>query len=225
MTTNIKPILFKNDTTTVTYHTLKEKIMRFIQHTLTGFFILLVASVAIAKDKKVEQHMDPQSMMELYTKLAMPGEPHKLFASLAGSWTTKTKEWMEPNKPPMESTGSAEMKMLLDGRFLYQEFNGTMMGQSFSGIGIDGYDNLRKKYVTAWIDSMGTGIFMMEGTASADGKIITLNGKHAEPGGGYMTHRAIWKIVDSNTQTFDMYGAHHGAKEMKMMEITYTRKP
>ena len=199
--------------------------MRFIQHALTGFFILLVASVAIAKDKKVEQHMDPQAMMALYTKLATPGEPHKLFATLAGSWTTDTKEWMEPGKPPTESTGSAEMKMLLDGRFLYQEFTGQMMGQPFSGIGIDAYDNIRKRYVTAWMDTMGTGIFLMEGTASADGKTITLKGQHAEPGGGHMTHRAIWKIVDSNTQTFDMYGAHHGGKEMKMMEITYTRKP
>lgn len=225
MTTNIKPILFNNDTRTVTHHTLKEKIMRFIQHILTGFFILLVASVAIAKDKKVEQHMDPQAMMELYTKLATPGEPHKLFASLAGSWTTKTKEWMDPNKPPMESTGSAEMTMLLDGRFLQQEFTGEMMGKPYSGAGISAYDNLRKKYVTTWIDTLSTGVFIMEGTASADGKTITMNGKHAEPGGGQMTHRAVWKIVDSNTQTFDMYGAHHGAKEMKMMEITYTRKP
>jgi len=71
---------------------------------------------------------------------------------------------------------------------------------------------------------MGTGIFMMEGTASTDGKTITLKGQHAEPGGGYMKHRAIWKIVDSNTQTFDMYGAHPGEKEWKMMEMTYTRK-
>jgi len=168
--------------------------------------------------------MDPQAMMEVYAKLAQPGEPHKLFASLAGSWTTKTKEWMEPGKPPTESTGSAEMKMLLDGRFLYQQFTGQMMGQPFSGIGIDAYDNLRKRYVTAWMDTMGTGIFLIEGTASAGGKTITLKGRHAEPGGGHMTHRAIWKIVDSNTQTFDMYGTHHGGKEMKMMEITYTRK-
>ena len=64
----------------------------------------------------------------------------------------------------------------------------------------------------------------MEGTASDDGKTITLNGSHPEPGGGQMTHRAVWKIVDNNTQTFDMYGAHHGGKEMKIMEITYTRK-
>lgn len=99
-----------------------------------------------------------------------------------------------------------------------------MMGQPYSGVGISAYDNLRKRYVSTWIDTMGTGIFMMEGTASADGKTITLKGQHAEPGGGHMTHRAVWKIVDSNTQTFDMYGAHRGGKEMKMMEITYTRK-
>ena len=198
--------------------------MCYLKFTLTGLCVVLMASVAVATDKKAEKPMDPQAMMEVYAKLAQPGEPHKLFASLAGSWTTKTKEWMEPGKPPTESTGTAEMKMLLDGRFLQQEFTGQMMGQPFSGIGIDAYDNLRKKYVTAWIDTMGTGIFMMEGTASADGKTITLKGQHAEPGGGYMTHRAIWKIVDSNTQTFDMYGAHHGGKEMKMLEIMYTRK-
>ena len=71
---------------------------------------------------------------------------------------------------------------------------------------------------------MGTGIFMLEGTASADGKTITLKGSHPEPGGGKMTHRAVWKIADSNSQTFDMYGAHHGGKEMKVLEITYSRK-
>jgi hypothetical protein len=179
----------------------------------------------MAKDKKPAKEMDPQAMMEVWKQLAMPGEPHKLFASLAGSWTTTTKEWMEPGKPPTESTGTAEMKMLLDGRFLYQEYNAQMMGQPFSGIGIDAYDNMTKKYVTAWVDTMGTGIFMMEGTASADGKTIKLKGSHPEPGGGRMTHSAVWKIVDNNTQTFDMYGTHHRSKEMKMLEITYTRKP
>ncbi|HSN05455.1 MAG TPA: DUF1579 domain-containing protein [Nitrospira sp.] len=185
----------------------------------------LTLSPALAKDKKHEKPMDPQAMMEAYQKLAMPGEPHKLFAGLAGSWTTTTKEWMEPGKPPMESTGSVEMKMLLEGRFLQQEFSGTMMGQPYSGVGLSGYDNLRKRYVSTWIDSMGTGIFMMEGTASADGKTITLKGQHPELGGGQMTHRAVWKIIDPNSQTFEMYGAHGHGKEMKMMEITYTRKP
>ncbi|MGZ8183606.1 MAG: DUF1579 domain-containing protein [Methylobacter sp.] len=198
--------------------------MRYLQLTLMSLCIMLAASVAMAKGKKAEKAMDPQAMMEVYTKLAAPGEQHKQLASLAGSWTTKTKEWMEPNKPPVESTGSAEMKILLDGRFLQQELTGQMMGQPFSGIEITAYDNLLKRYVTSWMSTMGTGIFTMEGTASTDGKTITLKGQHAEPGGGYMKHRAIWKIVDSNTQTFDMYGAHPGEKEWKMMEMTYTRK-
>ncbi len=198
--------------------------MRFISLAVTALSIMLTVSPALAKEKKGQKPMDQQAMMELWKKLATPGEPHKQLASMAGSWTTTTKEWMEPGKPPTESTGTAEMKMLLDGRFLYQEYNSQMMGQPFSGIGIDAYDNMTKKYVTAWIDSMGTGIFIMEGTASADGKTITLRGSHPEPGGGKMTHRAVWKIVDNNNQTFDMYGAHHGGKETKMLEITYTRK-
>lgn len=199
--------------------------MRFATLAVTTMCIMLTVSPALAKDKKGQKPMDQQAMMELWKKLATPGEPHKLFASLAGSWTTQTKEWMEPGKPPTESTGTAEMKMLLDGRFLYQEYNAQMMGQPFSGIGIDAYDNMSKKYVTAWMDTMGTGIFVMEGAASADGKTITLKGSHPEPGGGKMTHRAVWKIVDNNTQTFDMYGAHHGGRERKMLEISYTRKP
>jgi hypothetical protein len=199
--------------------------MRLIHLAVAGLCVLLTVSVAMAKDKKPEKQMDMQAVMEAYAKLATPGEPHKQLTSLAGSWTTQTKEWMEPGKPPTESTGSVEMKMVLGGRFLQQEFSGEMMGHPYSGIGISAYDNLLKRYVSTWIDTMGTGVFVMDGTASADGKTITLKGQHAELGGGHMTHRAVWKIVDSNTQTFDMYGTHNDGKEVKMMEITYTRKP
>jgi hypothetical protein len=198
--------------------------MRLVYVLFTCLCLMTTTSLSIAKEKKQGKQMDPQAMMEEYKKLSTPGEPHKQLASVEGSWTTKTKEWMEPGKPPTEATGTAEMKMVLDGRFLQQEYSSTMMGQPYTGIGITAYDNLRKKYVTTWIDSMGTGVFTMEGTASPDGKTITLKGRHDEPGGGYMTHSAVWKLADPNTQTFEMYGAHNGAKETKMMEITYTRK-
>ncbi|MDC8451145.1 MAG: DUF1579 domain-containing protein [Nitrospira sp.] len=198
--------------------------MRFLSLPVATLCVTLMVSPVLAKEKKHEKAMDPQEMMEVWKKLAQPGEPHKLFASLAGSWMTQTKEWMEPGKPPSESTGTADMKMLLDGRFLHQEYTGQMMGQPYSGVGIDAYDNLTKKYTTVWMDSMGTGIFIMEGTASADGKTITLKGSHPEPGGGKMTHRAVWKILDNDNQIFEMYGAHGKEKEMKFLEITYTRK-
>lgn len=199
--------------------------MRFSFISPMCLFMVMITVPVLGEDQHSEHSMDKQTMMEAYKKLATPGEPHKRFSSLAGSWTTQVKEWREPGTAPTESTGSAEMRMLLGGRFLQQEFTGEIMGQSFSGIGIDAYDNLRKKYITVWMDTMGTGIFIMEGTASPDGKTITLKGQHAEPGGGTMTHRGVWKLVDKNTQTFEMYGTHQGATEMKVLEITYTRKP
>jgi Protein of unknown function (DUF1579) len=201
----------------------KGGVMRLIYVLFSCLCLMMTASLSMAKEKKATQ-TDPHAMMEVYQKLATPGEPHKQLASLAGSWTTNTKEWMEPGKPPMEATGTAEMKMVLDGRFLQQEYNSTMMGRPYSGMGTTAYDNMRKKYVTTWIDTMGTGIFTMEGTGSPDGKTITMKGQHAKPDGGQMTHRAVWKIVDDNTQIFEMYGTHDHGKEMKMMEITYTRK-
>lgn len=198
--------------------------MRFKQIILTCLCLVVTASFVLAKEKKQEGKKDPQAMMEMYKKLGTPGEPHKQLASLAGSWNTKTKEWMDPNKPPMESTGTCEEKVLLDGRFLQQECTGDMMGQPFTGIGVTGYDNYTKKYVSTWISSMGTGIFVMEGTGSADGKTVTLKGGHDDPIEGHMNHRAVWKFPDANTQVFEMYTIGKKGKETKMMEITYTRK-
>ena len=197
--------------------------MRITHVTLIGLCLVLSVSVAMAKEKQPDQK-DMQAMMDTYKKLATPGEPHKQLASLEGSWNTKTKEWMDPKKPPTESTGTCEEKMLLDGRFLQQECTGDMMGQPFTGMGVTGYDNYTKKYVSTWMSSMGTGIFLMEGTGSADGKTITLHGSHKDPTWGVMKHRAVWKLVDANTQTFEMYHKGKDGKEMKMMEITYTRK-
>ena len=171
-----------------------------------------------------EGKMDTQAMMDVYKKLGTPGAPHKVLASMVGSWSTKIKSWMEPNKPPMESTGTCEQKMILGGRFLQQEFTGDMMGSMFTGIGVNGYDNHTRKYVSTWIDSMGTAILVFEGTASADGRTITQESHYDDPIKGPMKWRSVTKIVDENTHVFEMYATYKKGKEEKMMEITYTRK-
>lgn len=199
--------------------------MHYVFMTVMFLYLIVSTSLGEAKEQGHGKGMDLQAMMEAYQKAAIPGAPHQQLAKLAGSWSTQTKEWMEPNKPPRESKGTCEMKVLLGGRFLQQECQGNMMGHPYNGIGTTGYDNIGKKYVSTWIDSMATGIFKMEGIASANGKTITLLGAHEAPGGGEMQHRAVWTILDNNNQAFVMYGTHQGGAEMKMMEITYTRKP
>ena len=178
----------------------------------------------MAKEKKQEGKMDMQAMMDVYKKVGTPGGPHKVLASMAGSWTTKTRAWMEPDKPPMEGTGTCEQKMLLDGRYLLQEYTGEMMGSPFTGINLIGYDNHTKKYVSIWVDSMSTGIYYFEGTASADGKIITQENSYDDPVRGPTVWRSVTRIVNDNILEYEMYLSSKGGKEEKMMEMTVTRK-
>ncbi len=77
----------------------KEATMRFTYITVAAVCAVMLAVPVSAKEKKADKAMDQQAMMELWKKAATPGEPHKLFATLVGSWTTQTKEWMEPGKP------------------------------------------------------------------------------------------------------------------------------
>lgn len=168
--------------------------------------------------------MDMEAMMEVYRKFATPGAPHKLLEGMAGSWTTRTRAWMEPSKPPAEGTGTCEQKMLLGGRYLQQEYTGSMMGDTFTGINIIGYDNYTGKYVSAWMDSMSTGIYYFEGTASADGKTITQESSYEDPVRGPMVWRSITKIVNRDTLAYEMFVIPKGGKEEKMMEMTVSRK-
>ncbi len=178
----------------------------------------------MAKEEKPKGKMDMQAMMEVYEKLGTPGAPHKALAGLAGSWTTRTRAWMEPDKPPMEGTGTCEQKMLLGGRYLQQEYTGEMMGSPFTGINVIGYDNHTKKYVSTWIDSMSTGIYYFEGTASANGKVITQKSSYDDPARGPMVWRSVTKIVDSNTLKYEMYITPRRGREEKMMEMTLARR-
>ena len=178
----------------------------------------------MAKAKKQKGKMDMQAMMKIYQKVGTPGAPHKRLARLTGSWTTKTKAWMEPDKPPVESTGTCKQKMLLDGRYLQQEYTGKMMGSMFKGINVIGYDNHTKKYVSTWIDSMSTGIYFFEGTASPNGKTITQESRYDDPVRGPMTWRSVSRIVNDQTMAYEMFITAKGGKEEKMMEMTLTRK-
>ncbi len=178
----------------------------------------------MAKEKKQKGKRDMQAMMKVYQKVGTPGAPHKRLARLTGSWITKTKAWMEPDKPPVESTGTCKQKMLLGGRYLQQEYTGKMMGSLFKGINIIGYDNHTKKYVSTWVDSMSTGIYFFEGTASPNGKTITQECRYDDPVRGPMTWRSVSRIVNDQTMAYEMFITAKGGQEEKMMEMTLTRK-
>ncbi len=174
-------------------------------------------------DKDKRKKNDIAVMMDAYTKAGTPGNEHRALANLEGRWKTTTKSWMEPDTPPVEHTGTCEQKMIFGGRFLQQEYSGDMMGESFMGINLIGYDNFTKKYVSTWIDSMSTGIYYFEGTSSPDGKTITQRCNYNDPVKGPAIWLSITRIVDNDTLVYEMYLIPTGGSEEKMMEMTVKR--
>jgi hypothetical protein len=173
--------------------------------------------------KQVGKKIDMQAMMEIYKKVGTPGEPHKLLAKLEGSWTTRTRGWLE-GKPAMESTGTCEQKLVLGGHYLQQDYTGDMMGMPFSGINLLGYNNYTKKYESVWLDSMSTAIYFFVGKGSRDGRTITQECSYVDPVRGPAVWRSVTRVKDDNTLEFEMFITPEGGKKEKMMEMTVARK-
>src|SRR5216683_6542372 len=130
----------------------------------------LLASAALAqekgaasKGKKPAGPPDEKAMMEMMQKAATPGEAHKKLDAMVGTFDTKVMMWMDPSKPPEESTGVSENKWVLGDRYVEMRYTGTFMGQPFSGLGYQGYDNVTGNYVGTWMDTASTGMMTSSG--------------------------------------------------------------
>jgi len=186
---------------------------------------MLMSNVAHAADAPA---MSPEqkNMMDKMTKAATPGPQHAMLTKLAGEWNCTVKFQMDPSQPMQESQSTAVITPLMDGRYIQEVDTGNMMGMPFSGMGVYGFDNVSGKFVSSWIDNMGTGMMSSLGTADADGKTIRWNGSMNDPVTGKPSkERMIMTFMDDSHHTFEMWGTPPGAKkEMKVMTIDYVRK-
>lgn len=183
------------------------------------------AKSAKAAVKKAKAGPSEEEAMKAWMANGTPGEPHKLLAKGEGTWTVKVKSWMDPSKPPEETDGTSVAKMVFGGRYLEEHFEGTAMGQPFSGMGTTGYDNYKKKYVATWIDSMSTGIMTTIGTFDKSGKVMTSWGTMDDPvAKKTVKTKMIGTWVDDDSHKFEMWSPGPGGKMHKALEMTYTRK-
>lgn len=174
---------------------------------------------------------DMQKMMAQMMELSKTGENHKLLGEMAGSWAYTVKMWMDPKGKPQESKGTATRKAIMDGRFFIAEHSGKFQmpgadgkpkNMDFKGMAIEGYDNVKQKFVVAWIDSMGTMILNSEGTYDAATKTFTYTAGFEMMPGMPVKIREVLKVTDKDHHLFEWY-EDRGQGEAKTMEIAYTR--
>jgi hypothetical protein len=217
----------------------------------SAFFTILFAMAAFASSSLAQdQAASPASsptvatspvagpneadMMKQMMDLSKLNENHKLLASMDGSWNYTIKFWMnpDPNAKPEESKGTAVRKSIMDGRYVVMDVTGKMQmpGEdgkmkdvTFKGMGLEGYDNVKKKFVESWVDNMGTGIESAEGTYDPGTKTFTYTAEIEPMPGMKQQVRELVKLGDKDHMTLEWY-ENQGGQEKKTMEINYTRK-
>jgi len=207
--------------------------------------IISLPAVAQDKDKEKGKHKEAEKagqsgqpneadMMAMMMALAKPGENHKMLTQTVGNWTYKLKAWMspDPNVPPQESSGTSVTREIMGGRYVVTDHagkfqmpgaDGKMVDMDFKGMALEGYDNVKKKFVATWVDNMGTGIMSLEGDYDAAAKALTYRAEYEAMPGTKMKVREVIKLIDKDHRLFEWY-EERGGTEVKTMEMSYARK-
>jgi hypothetical protein len=173
-----------------------------------------------------------EEMMRLMMENMKLNENHKLLAELVGDWTYTVKMWMDPSAPPLESKGTMTRRSEMDGRYFVGDASGKfpmpgpdgkMQDFNFKGRSTEAYDNAKKKFVSSWIDNMGTGIMLSEGTYDPSTKTFTYHANYDMAPGVQTKIRETIKVTDKDHHLMEWF-EDRGGKEVKTMEIAYTRK-
>ena len=192
--------------------------------------LILALAVSLALSPTVfakEMKMDPKKMemMKLWQEASTPGKEHAVLKSLVGKWKVTTKSWESEKSKPEVTTGISTFKSILGGRFVQQDFKGSMMGMPYTGTVMIGYNNVSKKFESSWHDSMSTAIMNFQGTMDESTKVISEKGEFECPARkGPQKMRSEMKIIDKNNMTFVLYMPDmDSGDEYKTMEQVYKR--
>jgi hypothetical protein len=173
---------------------------------------------AEASSKKPDPSKDP------VREFARPGPEHKVLGGRVGKWNALVRVWNEPGGQPSFDTGTAEIRWILGERYIEETFEGTLLGQPFHGVGFTGFDNIKEKYFTTWMDSGGTGVLHSEGTFDAASQSVTYAGECPDANEWtYVKCRTVEKMIDADLWTAQMYTPGPDGKDFLCLDIAYRR--
>ena len=160
---------------------------------------VLIASVAVLAFASRSWSQDFQ--------IPKPGPEHEMLAKLTGDWEVSG-----------AGEGKTTYKMMLGGLWLESTFKGKFGGMDFEGRGLDTYDPAKKKYISVWVDSMGTSPLVLEGTYDKEKKTLTMEGEGPMPDGSTGKYTSVTEYVDDDTTNFTL-----SAGGQEMVKLTYKR--
>jgi hypothetical protein len=173
---------------------------------LSAILVLLASTTARADDKPA---VSPQKRLEYFV----------------GKWDVAVK-FKLPDGKEGQGKAACEIKSILGGKFLHQEYKSKFMGQDLTVVQILGFDEAKNKFVEFDMHVEGTNAMTMysEGSLAKDGKTLTLTGDTLDMMTGKPTKmKTVTTMVDADNYTLEWFFPNGDKMEQKVL-LKHTRK-
>lgn len=115
--------------------------------------------------------------MLAYMEANLPGPEIERLLVLNGTWTTEISFWSGPEAEVATSEGTAEINVLLGGRFVQLRQEGELREFPFESYQLMGFDRNRSRYFTHMFDSMGRSGVVLSGVHQMENNRIVFTGR------------------------------------------------
>jgi Protein of unknown function (DUF1579) len=175
--------------------------MRKMQLPLCSAFFLLLGSSCLAQS------------------FPKPGPEHKTLQKMEGTW-----EVVMTLPGNLKATGKMTCKMECGGMWLVRDIETKIGNIPFHYKGLDGYDPVKKKYISVQFDSLTTVPTLLEGTYDETTKTVTQTGEARDFDGSPEKTKSVLKNIDDDHQLVEVFRVYAGGKEAKHLTIDYSRR-
>ena len=150
------------------------------------------------------------------------GPEHQRLAKHAGQWITTSRLITSADESKFLTSGEAAIRPILGGRFMLEENTGSMLGETFNGLRITGYNTHSRKYEGSWTYSQDTVIMTLTGTSGDEGKTIQWAGM-MDMGAPYPVS-LVQREIDDHSFAVEVLNKDAQGKVISIYQTLYTRK-
>jgi hypothetical protein len=152
--------------------------------------------------------------------MATPSPQHLGLKAMIGTWDAKVTAAGET-----ETSNAVAVYRAIGDLWIASDYRGEMMGKPFIGHGIDGFDTLKQKFVSAWVDSLTSEVLLLEGTHDDATHTTTMTGSSHDPESGMLvTWKTSTVMTSPDSMTFTMGMLMPDGTASEVMRIEYQRR-
>lgn len=191
------------------------------RHALIASLLVLLCAAPGAPFARAALQRD--AVIATLRELATPGEHHRHLARLVGTWQATGTYWL-PSGEQETAAGTIENTWILGGLFLESRLTGELLGDTYEGRALEGYDYVTEQYMSSYVDTLGSFILNFTGTCEDDGRRRIMTAAFIDPvWGRRMISRSVLTVIDADTYRYESFLQHEDGREFPQMEFVARR--